>query len=218
MNYINEAFNVGQTYHMGGGFIGAVLCYPLLMLGGKTLAFILAISVILVCVIAITGFSIFDTGKKIRERIANAKESGDSSLAETREDGKKPMFTLTLEDEAPPAKTGKRKPAAEPVAEVVPSKKKRAKPVEAERELQDFSGSFRTKDGQTPQRREPEIVRPVFSEDIDFEPSGDLPVQKSSGKKGAAQPVQLPDPTPLFGAQLPKQAEIRQRPRASAGA
>lgn len=27
MNYINEAFNVSQTYHMGGGFIGAVLCY-----------------------------------------------------------------------------------------------------------------------------------------------------------------------------------------------
>ncbi len=207
MNYINEAFSVGQTAHMGGGFIGAVLCYPLLLLGGKTLAYVLSISVILVCIIAITGFSILETGKKIKESVASAKEASGTSLAEAREDGKKPMFTLTLDDETPPAKTGKRKAAAEPVAEVVPSKKKRAKPVEAERELQDFSGTFRTKDGLPPKRKEPEIIRPGYSEDIDFEPSGDLPVQRSSGKKGAPQPVQLPDPTPLFGAQLPKQAE-----------
>ncbi len=208
MNYINEAFSVGQTAHMGGGFIGAVLCYPLLLLGGKTLAYVLSISVILVCIIAITGFSILETGKKIKESVASAKEASGASLAEAREDGKKPMFTLTLDDETPPAKTGKRKAAAEPVAEVVPSKKKRAKPVEAERELQDFSGTFRTKDGLPPKRKEPEIIRPGYSEDIDFEPSGDLPVVTNPVKKNAPQPaVKLPDPTPLFGAQLPKQAE-----------
>ena len=37
MTYINEALSVGQNAHLGGGFVGAVLSYLLLKLGGPTL-------------------------------------------------------------------------------------------------------------------------------------------------------------------------------------
>jgi hypothetical protein len=47
MAYINDALYTGQTVHLGGGFIGAVLSYLLLKLGGPTLAYILSIALII---------------------------------------------------------------------------------------------------------------------------------------------------------------------------
>ncbi|MEN6563176.1 MAG: DNA translocase FtsK 4TM domain-containing protein, partial [Christensenella sp.] len=70
MKYLSDAYSVGQVARVGGGFIGAVLSYPLLLLGGKTLAYISSIALILVCVIAITGFSLNRTLKKMRSGVS----------------------------------------------------------------------------------------------------------------------------------------------------
>ena len=208
MDYINEAFSVGQTAHMGGGFIGAVLSYPLLLLGGEMLAYILSISMILICIIAITGFSILDAGKKLKASVASARENTSETALEPRTDGKKSMFTLTLDEEKALPPVSKRASLPAPEEQKSTGKKKRGKPAEVQPELKDFSGGFHTKDGLPPKRKELEVIRPGYADDLDFEPSGDLPVRTSPVKKSEPPtPIRLPDPTPLFGTQVPKPQE-----------
>ncbi len=191
MNFINEAFTAGQTARVGGGFVGAVLSYPLLLLGGKMLAYVITIALMLVCIIIVTGFSIRRAGEKLTNSVQNAIEN---TREERREAAEKPMFTLTLEDEKPPSeKTGKRG-------------KKRRKTVAAagtdSLDYAPFSGDLRTKTGEKPRRRKPEPVKTDIWDNVDFEPSDDVPFDVTparGGKKPA--PAALPDPTPLFGAQ-----------------
>jgi S-DNA-T family DNA segregation ATPase FtsK/SpoIIIE len=101
MTYLSDAYGVGQTARVGGGFIGAVLSYPLLLLGGKTLAYILSIALVLVCTIAITGFSLRDFSEKMSDRIVNAVEHSQETQTE-RVASDRPMFTLKLDGEAEP--------------------------------------------------------------------------------------------------------------------
>ena len=75
MAYINDALYIGQNAHHGGGFIGAVLSYPLLKLGGLTLALILSIALILVCLIKITGFSLKDVSSLVTQKVVDAVEN-----------------------------------------------------------------------------------------------------------------------------------------------
>jgi S-DNA-T family DNA segregation ATPase FtsK/SpoIIIE len=131
MAYINDALFIGQNAHLGGGFIGAVLSYPLLKLGGITLALILSIALILVCLIKITGFSVRDASEVLTAKVLAAVENSrdrepvDPVIERESRDDRK-MFTLTLEDEKPKL-SGKAKQAALPAAVVEPSPKARAK-------------------------------------------------------------------------------------------
>lgn len=197
MDFINEALSVGQNAHLGGGFIGAVLSYPLLLLGGKTLAYILSIALILVCAIAITGLSIHDIGDWLTNRVVTAVENSQEPREEKEE---KPMFTLTLEDEEPAGKKRSKKVLANETAD---TRRKRSRKTETkERELQAFSGEFRTKTGEPPVRRAPETVTPDFGREPDFEPADDVPPVVKTHKKNEPKKMDdIPDPAPLFGAQ-----------------
>ena len=134
MAYINDALYIGQNAHLGGGFIGAVLSYLLLKLGGPTLAYILSIALIIVCVIKVTGFSLKDASEVLTNKVITAIENTrdrdtvhDVYASEPRED--RGMFSLTLDDEK--AKLpGKGKQAALPEAVVPPSGKSRSKRAE----------------------------------------------------------------------------------------
>lgn len=216
MDYLNEAFSTGQTARMGGGFVGAVLSYPLLLLGGKTLAYTLSILMVLVCSIAITGFSIHDITKKLTGKVASAVETA----REERQDPKSSMFTLTLEGEPEPSVKGKKAltaPAPMPEPVFMPSVKdesngkKRGKAgapqkivaeVQPKKELREFGGEFAAKSGATPKRKEIEIVTPDFGKPRDFEPQDDVPFAvKSRSKAEPPKTAPLPDPAPLFGTQ-----------------
>ena len=105
MKYLNDAFSAGKVARVGGGFLGAVFSYPLLLLGGKTLAYGLSIPLALICTIGLTGFSLNQTINKMRSGVSGAVERRHEHQAERSEK----MFTLTLEDESASVNTGKKK-------------------------------------------------------------------------------------------------------------
>ena len=235
MDYINEALYVGQNARLGGGFIGAVLSFPLIKLGGTTLAYILSIALILICIIKITGFSLRDASNTFTEKVVAAMENSREPAAEGESRGGHKLFTVTLEDEEPllPAK-GKR--ASLPQAVVEPSAKakgKRSPLLEEEEpvidlfekpakskskgkaatvagasaaELKPFSaqkGDFQTSSSGKTSPKKPQKVTGDIWDDIDFEPADDVPPVVKGREVPIPKPVvQLPDPTPLFGAKL----------------
>ncbi|NLI54690.1 MAG: DNA translocase FtsK [Clostridiales bacterium] len=225
MDYINEALYIGQNAHLGGGFIGAVLSYPLLKLGGATLTYILSIALLLICLIKITGFSIRDASDVLTQKVVDAVENTRERSVEREAREEKPLFTLTLEEEQPRL-AGKAKRAALPEATVEPKKTKsrRARPdddldidlfekpakpkkgkaaLAKDGELSAFGeekGGFVTKTGERAKTKTPEKIRSDIWDDLDFEPGDDVPLVV---KPGGAMPKpiqQLPDPSPLFGA------------------
>lgn len=234
MDYINEALYVGQNAHLGGGFIGAVLSFPLLKLGGPTLTYIASIAFILICLIKITGFSLRDASDLLTQKVVTAMEnSREPGIAgETRENHK--LFTVTLEDDVPqlPAKSrrgalpeaivepstkarGKRSPILEeePVIDLFEkTPKSKVKTVASAKaaELRPFSaqkGEFQTNSGTKATLKRPQQISNDIWDDIDFEPADDVPpVVKTGGAKIPKPVVTLPDPSPLFGAKMPDQA------------
>ena len=235
MAYINDALSIGQNAHLGGGFVGAVLSYLLLKLGGPTLSYILCASLLLICIIKITGFSLRDASETLTQKVLTAMEnSRERSVDEpAAERESHQMFTLTLEDEKPkiPAKGAK---AALPEAIVPPSKSKAKRADDfAEPEIDLFEkpaksrklkaspakdadikafgelkGDFVTKTGEKSKTHKPEKVSTDIWSDIDFEPEDDVPLTPSRGGAQIPKPiVQLPDPTPLFGANTIKPAK-----------
>ena len=249
MAYINDALNIGQNAHLGGGFIGAVLSYLLLKLGGPTLAYILSIALIVICAIKITGFSLRDASDKFTEKVIAAventrdKDSGYAVEREGREE--RSLFTLTLDEEQPKL-TGKGKQAALPEAVVTPSVKSKAKRAEAimEPEIDLFDktdkprklksspakdadikafgeqkGEFVRKSGEKGKPVKTQKFGGNVLDEIDFEPGDDVPLVLS--KNGTPIPkavVQLPDPAPLFGANVhPKAATDAAKPSSRTG-
>ena len=105
MKYLNDAFTAGKVARVGGGFLGAVLSYPLLLLGGKTLAYGLSIPLTLICTIGLTGFSLNQTINKMRSGVSGAVERRHEHQAERSDK----MFTLTLEGDGDTTYTGKKK-------------------------------------------------------------------------------------------------------------
>jgi S-DNA-T family DNA segregation ATPase FtsK/SpoIIIE len=122
MKYLSDAYNAGQVARVGGGFLGAVLSYPLLLLGGKTLAYGLSIPLTLICTIALTGFSLNQTFRQMRSGVSGAVERRHETQAEKSSK----MFTLTLEGETKSPSSGKKKslPSTEDMFEIPASKPK----------------------------------------------------------------------------------------------
>ena len=232
MAYINDALYIGQNAHLGGGFIGAVLSYLLLKLGGPTLAYILSIALIIVCVIKVTGFSLKDASEVLTSKVVTAIENTRDrdtvqDVYANEQRGDRSMFTLTLEDEKAKLPV-KGKQAALPAAVVTPSAKSRSKRTDVfeepaidlfekpkkagkvknspakDADLKAFGeqkGEFATKGGEKIKSTKPQKIGGDILDEIDFEPGDDVPLVLA--KNGTPIPkavVQLPDPSPLFGA------------------
>ena len=248
MPYVNDALYVGQNAHLGGGFIGAVLSYLLLKLGGLPLALTLSIALLIVCIIKITGFSLRDFSEqftsKVLTAIENTRERDEENVIERESRDDRPMFTLTLDEEKPKL-TGKGKQAALPDAVVAPSAKARTKRAEAfiepeidlfekpkkagklknspakDADLKAFGeqkGEFVTKNGEKAKTIKPQKVSTDIWDDVDFEPQDDVPLVVGRNSAPIPKPVvQLPDPTPLFGANTIKPAKPEAKPASMEG-
>ena len=238
MAYINDALSVGQNAHLGGGFIGAVLSYLLLKLGGPTLSYILCITLLIVCVIKVTGFSIHDASEVLTQKVLaameNSQERANERVIEYESREERPMFTLTLDEEQPKL-AGKTKKSALPEAVVPPSAKAKGKRADAfeEPEIDLFEkpeksrklksspakdadikafgeqkGEFVTKGGDKARGKKPQKIGTDIWDEIDFEPQDDVPLVLAKNGTPIPKPVvQLPDPTPLFGANAIKPAK-----------
>ncbi len=194
MTYLNDAYRAGEVARVGGGFIGAVLSYPLLLLGGKTLAYILSISLTLVCVIAITGFSLHRTLQSMRSGVSGAVERKHQAQAERIST----EFSFTFDDEPgqPSFGKGKRLPAAEDILEIPAgkSKQKRSQPEEP---------AF---DPGKPKQRRSQPEEPSF--DI-FEKTPKSK-QRPASKKPATEPVAFGEQKGEFKTKTGAQAKPRQ--------
>jgi len=224
MDYIREALEVGKNAHLGGGFIGAVLSYPLLKLGGATLSYILSIALLIVCIIKITGFSLRDASDVLTQKVVDAVENTREKSVSGEAKESHPLFTLTLEDDAPAAK-GKRKTAPDAIVEPSAKSRKKRGAIDPEPEIDLFekkprskkgqtakvnsadlkafgeqSGGFVTKTGQPAKAKAPEKVAVDIWDGIDFEPGDDVPLVVKGGANIPAKVSQLPDPSSLFGA------------------
>ena len=99
MQYIQEAFNAGSgPQHRSGGFVGAVLSYLLLLLGGKALAYTITIVVILIVILVISRISIRDLSEKAGDSLINAIENAHEDRLDNKE--KKQKFTVITLDES----------------------------------------------------------------------------------------------------------------------
>ena len=216
MAYINDALYIGQNAHLGGGFIGAVLSYLLLKLGGPMLSYILCLALLIVCVIKLTGFSLRDASEALTQKVLAAMENSQERASEraTEQESReeRPLFTLTLEGEQQKP-SGKGKKAALPEAVVPPSAKAKGKRAEAfeepeidlfekpaksgkwksspakDADLKAFGeqrGEFVPKAGGKAGAKRPEKAGADNWDEIDFEPQDDVPLMLA--KNGAPIP------------------------------
>ena len=84
MPFVQEAYQTGSVSHVGGGFVGAVLIYPILLFGGKALVYILCIAMLLIAIIAITNLSVKDVSEKVTGSVHHAAEKVRAGAAEER--------------------------------------------------------------------------------------------------------------------------------------
>ncbi len=213
MHYLDNAYKTGATLHLGGGFVGGALCYPLLLLGGNVLTYAMSIALILIAIVAVTGLSIGAVGAKVGESVHTAVKSMRDDMAETdRERKKMPTFDLVLEGEAPAKSNGRKSAKAKsadlplkadkPLKKV--SKRKQKTMLEDVDELVSIlplDGEFRD----TPRRQvELKPLAPIVP-DIwsDLEPQVDVPLTITPVQDGGfkPEPAPLPDTAQLFGAQ-----------------
>ena len=71
MEYLKSSWDNGIASRLGGGFVGGAICYPVQKLGGTVLAYVLFISLISICAVSISGFSLSGLSERIAERIAS---------------------------------------------------------------------------------------------------------------------------------------------------
>ncbi len=208
MQFIADAYQAGSISRVGGGFVGAVLCYPLQQLGGDTLAYVLLIAVILVVVISVTRLSIRATAERVEERVSRAREEHrEHKLDERAEDRR--LYGADIRGKADRLATriAEAVAADEPPFDAPKKKKPAPKVSEAGGEL-----NVMPRGGQLSKKG----AAPVLSDNWDdLEPEDDVPliikpVTKATPKKKEAP---IPSTDALFGARedspKPKKAAAR---------
>ena len=222
MNYIAAAKAMGETARHGGGMVGAILAYPILLLGGTILAFTLPIAILIISVVAVTGLSIHDMSTKVNESVQTAAQSAVTSArqvqARMEESGQKRMYAFDLSAEEGASKP-KRAIAKQAPAPKKISKKKKEEMLNEVDELVSFlplAGELPVRDGAVSAARKNSVV-PVVS-DIwdDLEPSDDVPLVATPAKKAAKvqppEPAPLPNTEALFGAKAKPEPKLPKTP------
>ncbi len=120
--YYKDAYSFGTSYRAGGGILGSLFAYPMLILIGKIGSYILFIACLIVVFLVATKLSIKSAGEKIGESIKN----GVDHMSAQRELRKAELYTETLlaEKNEKPLKnkaTGKTK--GFPVIDEIPQQK-----------------------------------------------------------------------------------------------
>ncbi len=118
--YYRDAYAFGQTYHKGGGFLGALFAYPALLLIGKVGSYIVFIATMLITFLLTTRLSL----KRAGEKLGNGIKLGVDAVSERVNERRQYLYTEDLaepeEIRPKPAKArGKKdKPAAAKKAEL----------------------------------------------------------------------------------------------------
>lgn len=95
--YLTAAYQDGALYRLGGGGIGALMCYPLQQLGGNVLAYTLLIAVLVIVIIMVTRLSL----KKVGEQVGHGMHTVAQSAAQTVKNADRKLFMLEIVDDDP---------------------------------------------------------------------------------------------------------------------
>lgn len=94
--YIIAAYRTGETLSAGGGFLGAVLAFPVLLLIGTIGAYIFLIAALLIIFLAVTRISLKAAGKKVGETIIDGVSAVSEQISSRRQD----LYYENLEDQS----------------------------------------------------------------------------------------------------------------------
>jgi len=129
--YARDAYTLGETARTGGGTLGALLSYPLLLLTGEAGAYIFLIAGILIILLQVTRLSLRKTGQQVGEKVKAGFAQAQQSLAARKE-----LYTASIDEEGP---------FSRPARRAAPQKRPRA-------EFEDDGLSFIPSEGQIPQK------------------------------------------------------------------
>ncbi len=97
--YVRDAYVHGTGQLSGGGAVGALLSYPLLLLTGEAGAYIFLIAGILIIILLVTSISLRTTGQQVTTKVKAGIQQVAQAHAARRE-----LYTATIdEEEAVPA-------------------------------------------------------------------------------------------------------------------
>ena len=104
--YIKSAYALGKTDQAGGGALGALLCYPLLVLTGEAGAYIFSIAGILIILLLVTRLSLRQTGQQAAQKV----KTGIQHVSERRA-ARQQLYTEPLGQEDTAPRQSSRKPS-----------------------------------------------------------------------------------------------------------
>ncbi len=92
--YIRDAYVYGTAQLSGGGALGAMLSYPLLLLTGEAGSYIFLIAGILIIVLLVTSISLRKTGQQVSAKM----KEGIQQVAQARA-ARRDLYTATIDEE-----------------------------------------------------------------------------------------------------------------------
>ncbi len=92
--YVRDAYVYGTEQLSGGGAVGALLSYPLLLLTGEAGAYIFLIAGILITILLVTSISLRATGQQVTTKV----KAGIQQVAQARA-VRRELYTATIDDE-----------------------------------------------------------------------------------------------------------------------
>ncbi|HWQ58551.1 MAG TPA: DNA translocase FtsK 4TM domain-containing protein, partial [Clostridia bacterium] len=95
--YYKDAYTYGQTYRAGGGFLGALLAYPALLLMGEVGSYIVFAAAMLIAFLLTTRLSIKRTG----EKLTNGIKLGVDAVSERISERRQTLYTEDLYEPEP---------------------------------------------------------------------------------------------------------------------
>lgn len=125
LQFIKDAYTLGEESRAGGGFFGGLLAYPSLHLLGTVGSYIFYIAGVLICVLILTRISLRRTGEKVGQSI----KAGVENVTELFERGND-LYTEDLSQSAnkpePRARRGRREVRQEAILQADARKVKNA--------------------------------------------------------------------------------------------
>ena len=100
--YVKDSYLLGIGGRTGGGALGAILAFLTMKLFGTAGAYIFAVTAILVCIVALTHFSVRRKGQEVGERIAQSVKDQKEKRQQKREE--KELYVADLEPGSLPKK------------------------------------------------------------------------------------------------------------------
>ncbi len=119
LQYVKDAWALGLASRTGGGLLGALLCYPAILLLSETGSYIFLIAGMLIILLVVTKLSLRKAGEQVAHTVQAGFQQASQYAAERR--SSKPLYTEALEETAPvPAPRPKRGKRPQPVREPEP--------------------------------------------------------------------------------------------------